>query len=50
LWCWPSGSRSNNALAKELEGKYPVTVVGDADTVGKALDGIDAAYKARTEI
>jgi NADPH-dependent 2,4-dienoyl-CoA reductase/sulfur reductase-like enzyme len=45
-----SGSRSNNALAKELEGKYPVTVVGDAFAVGKALDGIDAAYKAALEL
>jgi hypothetical protein len=45
-----SGSRSNNALARELEGNYPVTVVGDAFAVGKALDGIDAAYKAALEL
>lgn len=40
------GSRSNKALAQELEKDFNVTVVGDADTVGKALDGINAAYKA----
>lgn len=45
-----SGSRSNAALAKELEDKYPVTVVGDAFAVGKALDGIDAAYQAALEL
>jgi NADPH-dependent 2,4-dienoyl-CoA reductase/sulfur reductase-like enzyme len=44
------GSRPNAALAKELEDKYPVTVVGDAFAVGKALDGINAAYKAALEL
>jgi hypothetical protein len=39
-----------HALAKELEDKYPVTVVGDAFAVGKALDGINAAYKAALEL
>lgn len=40
------GSRPNSTLAKKLEGKCPMTVVGDAFAVGKALDGINAAYKA----
>jgi 2,4-dienoyl-CoA reductase-like NADH-dependent reductase (Old Yellow Enzyme family)/thioredoxin reductase len=44
------GSRSNTALAEELKRNFKVTVVGDADTVGKALDGIDAAYRAALEI
>jgi 2,4-dienoyl-CoA reductase (NADPH2) len=40
------GSRSNKKLADELSEKHNVTVVGDADTVGKALDGIMNAYDA----
>jgi 2,4-dienoyl-CoA reductase-like NADH-dependent reductase (Old Yellow Enzyme family)/thioredoxin reductase len=40
------GSRSNSALAQELAKQFPVTVVGDAQAVGKALDGINAAYQA----
>lgn len=44
------GSRSNKALAEKLKDRYKVTVIGDADTVGKALDGINAAYKAALEI
>lgn len=39
------GSRSNAALAGELSRNFRVSVVGDAATVGKALDGIDAAYR-----
>jgi 2,4-dienoyl-CoA reductase-like NADH-dependent reductase (Old Yellow Enzyme family)/thioredoxin reductase len=45
-----SGSRPNRALAEKLGEKYPVTIVGDADTVGKALDGINAAYAAALNI
>jgi len=40
------GSRSNTALAQELQKHFPVTIIGDAQTVGKALDGINAAYQA----
>ena len=40
------GSRPVTALAEELKQEFPVTVVGDAATVGKALDGIDAGYRA----
>jgi 2,4-dienoyl-CoA reductase-like NADH-dependent reductase (Old Yellow Enzyme family)/thioredoxin reductase len=39
------GSRSNSELAQELKKHHKVTIVGDAGTVGKALDGINAAYK-----
>lgn len=44
------GSRSNKQLFEQIENKYKVTVVGDAGSVGKALDGIDAAYHAALEI
>ena len=37
-------------LAAELAKKHKLVVVGDADTVGKALDGIDAAYRAALAI
>lgn len=39
------GSRSNKSLAKTLENQYKITVIGDASVVGKALDGINLAYK-----
>jgi NADH:flavin oxidoreductases, Old Yellow Enzyme family len=38
------GSRPNKSLADALSEKYRVTIVGDADKVGKALDGIMNAY------
>lgn len=44
------GSRSNNRLVAELEGRYPVRVLGDAAQVGKALDGILSAYQAALEL
>jgi len=45
-----AGSHPNDALARELGELYPVTAAGDALTVGKALDGIHAAYKAALEL
>jgi 2,4-dienoyl-CoA reductase-like NADH-dependent reductase (Old Yellow Enzyme family)/thioredoxin reductase len=45
-----AGSHPNDALARELGELYPVTATGDALTVGKALDGIHAAYKAALEL
>jgi len=39
------GSRSNRSLADALSDRFKVTVVGDADKVGKALDGIMNAYE-----
>ncbi|MGQ3480603.1 FAD-dependent oxidoreductase [Paenibacillus sp. TY11] len=44
------GSRSNNSLAVELVDKYSVKVLGDASVVGKALDGINLAYKTALAI
>ncbi|AHV97779.1 FAD-dependent oxidoreductase [Paenibacillus sabinae] len=44
------GSRSNNALASELGEKYNVNVIGDAAVVGKALEGINLAYKTALAI
>ena len=44
------GSRSNNSLAAELGDKYKVNVIGDASVVGKALDGINLAYKTALAI
>ena len=44
------GSRPEKELAEKLGTKIPITVVGDADKVGKALDGIDAAYRAALKL
>ena len=44
------GSRSNRRLFDEIAEQYPVTVLGDAAQVGKALDGILAAYEAALKI
>ncbi len=44
-----AGMRSYNPLEKELTGKVPVYVIGDAYRVGKAQDAIRSAYElART--
>ncbi|MNN61557.1 NADH oxidase [compost metagenome] len=44
------GSRSNNSLTSELGSKYSIKVLGDASVVGKALEGINPAYKTALEI
>ncbi|MNC26741.1 hypothetical protein D3C75_748840 [compost metagenome] len=44
------GSRSNNSLTSELGGKNSIKVLGDASVVGKALEGINLAYKTALEI
>ncbi|MDT3425872.1 2,4-dienoyl-CoA reductase-like NADH-dependent reductase (Old Yellow Enzyme family)/thioredoxin reductase [Paenibacillus forsythiae] len=44
------GSKSNNALVSELGDKHSVKVIGDAAVVGKALEGINLAYKTALAI
>ncbi len=44
------GTESNNALAKELQGKVPVKVVGDAVKPRKALEAIREGFLAATKI
>lgn len=44
------GSKSNNTLVEELQSEYKITVIGDALEVGKALDGINLAYKTALAI
>lgn len=44
------GSRPNRQLLDEIPSGIRVQSVGDASTVGKALDGIDAAYQAALAI
>ena len=38
------GARSVNALAKELEGKFELFVIGDAKKVGRIADATREAY------
>ena len=40
-----AGMRSYNPLEKELTGKVPVYVIGDAHKVGKAQDAIRSGYE-----
>ncbi|SKB64706.1 2,4-dienoyl-CoA reductase [Acetoanaerobium noterae] len=44
------GSKSNNQLSEKLIGKFKVSVIGDAHQVGKALDGMNKAYKIALSI
>lgn len=44
------GSKSNISLQEELKARYRTTVIGDAFAVGKALDGINHAYKTALKI
>lgn len=39
------GSRSNDALGAHLAQSHAVSIIGDAHMVGKALEGIDEAYR-----
>lgn len=43
------GMESNNTLAKELEGKVPIKVVGDAVEVRDALDAIREGFLAAVQ-
>jgi pyruvate/2-oxoglutarate dehydrogenase complex dihydrolipoamide dehydrogenase (E3) component len=45
-----TGMRSYNPLEKELTGKIPVYVIGDAHKVGKAQDAIREAYELAKRI
>lgn len=45
-----SGSRPESALFDDIKDLADTTAVGDAREVGKALTGIDAAYRAAMEI
>lgn len=40
------GQKSCHSLAKELEGKVSVHVIGDADAVGHGIDAVHAGYDA----
>jgi len=44
------GSRPNSELAEAIMCRYPTDVLGDANTVGTALEGMTAAYHAAYRI
>ena len=45
-----TGMKSYNPLEKELKGKIPVWVIGDAASVGKAQDAIRSGYQVAKEL
>jgi 2,4-dienoyl-CoA reductase-like NADH-dependent reductase (Old Yellow Enzyme family)/thioredoxin reductase len=44
------GSKSNNELFDQLDNEFDISVIGDANQVGKALDGIKNAYELALNI
>lgn len=44
------GSKSNNLLYEQIKNKYDSILLGDAQTVGKALEGINSAFDTAINI
>jgi pyruvate/2-oxoglutarate dehydrogenase complex dihydrolipoamide dehydrogenase (E3) component len=44
------GSNSDNALSESIKNQYPTDVLGDANTVGKLLEGMTNAFEAAYRI
>ncbi len=44
------GSKPNRTLAEAVQDQYPTDILGDANTVGKALEGMTNAYEAAYRI
>jgi 2,4-dienoyl-CoA reductase-like NADH-dependent reductase (Old Yellow Enzyme family)/thioredoxin reductase len=44
------GSKPNGTLAEAVQDQYPTDILGDANTVGKALEGMTNAYEAAYRI